>query len=79
MLRDLALPQHDDLVEAWDESLRPEPLEPPAAKLNEDAVAELDHLARSQPVRVGPPEQRAHDVVRVLARLPAAFLRGVAR
>src|SRR6476661_4958855 len=75
--RDLALTQHDDLIQARDEAFRSEPLEPPAAKLDEDAVAELDHLARSQPVRVRPPEQRPHDVVRVLAWLPAAFLCGM--
>jgi len=77
MLATLPCREHDDLIEARDESFRSEPLEPPATELDEDAVAELDHLARSQPVRVGPPEQRAHDVVRVFARLPAAFLRGM--
>src|SRR5438067_6907425 len=75
--RDLALPQDDSLVEARDEALRAEPLEPAATELHEDAVAELDQLARPQPVRMRPPEQRAHDVVRVLARLPRAFLGGM--
>src|SRR6476661_9844195 len=51
---DLALAQHDDLIQPRDEAFRSEPFEPPPAKLDEDAIAELDHFARSQPVRMRP-------------------------
>src|SRR6478672_2266221 len=72
---DLPLPQHHDLVEARHEALGPEPLEPASAELDEDTIAELDHLPGAKPVRMRAPEQRAHDVLRVLARLPCAFAR----
>src|SRR5581483_8657875 len=75
--RDPASTQDDDLEEPRHESLRAEPLESLAAQLHEHAVAELDHLARPQPVRLGAPEQRAHDLVRIRARLPRALVRRI--
>src|SRR4051794_29048207 len=68
--QDLAVAQDDDLEEPRDEALRAEPLEPPSAQLHEHPVAEVDHLTRAQTVRLGAPEQRAHDVVDGRARIP---------
>src|SRR5436853_472169 len=53
--RDLAFPQNDDLEEARNEPLRTEPLEAPTAELNEHTIAEIDHLARPETIRVGAP------------------------
>ena len=62
-----------------EEALGAEPLEPLAAHLNEHAVAYLDHLAGAEPVRVRAPEERAHDLFGVLARLPRALAGGMPR
>ena len=71
------------VADAMEPVLRPlvyaEPLESLTAQLHEHAVTDVDHLAGTQSVGVRAPEQRAHDVIGVVARFPRSLARGMPR
>src|SRR5439155_8728550 len=74
---DLAVAEHHDLEKPRDQALRAQALEAPPAELDQHAVAEIDHVAGPQPVRLGAAAQGAHDLVGGFARLPRTFVRGM--
>src|SRR5579862_9525082 len=66
----------DDLEQPREHSLRAEPRHVAAAELDEHTISEIEELGRAHPVHARAPEQRAHDLVRVLARLPRPLAGG---